>query len=104
METNFIRMVDCELDEPLALEMVAEAVGASPHQLLRLARLGLLETIAGEAGQQLVPARCVIRLKRIHRLRRDLGVNYTGADIILDLVERIEQLNRELAELRRRFS
>ena len=103
MKTNFIRLVDCELDELLALETVAEAVGARPNQLQRLARLGLLEVVSGEAGQLLIPPRSVMRLRRIHRLRRDLGVNFTGAHIILDLVERVEGLNRELAELRRRF-
>jgi hypothetical protein len=36
----------------------------------------------------------------MQRLRRDLGVNFTGAAIILELVQRIEQLNRELAEMR----
>ena len=83
--------------------MVAEAVGAQAHQLQRLAHLGLLEIISGEADQLLIPARCVVRLRRMHRLRRDLGVNFAGADIILDLVERVEQLNREVAELRRRY-
>jgi hypothetical protein len=36
----------------------------------------------------------------MHRLRRDLGVNFAGAAVILDLVHRIEELNRELAELK----
>ena len=103
MGTNFIKLVDCDLDQLLTLEMVAEAVDARPGQLQRLARLGVLEIVSGEAGQLLIPARSVMRLRRIHRLRHDLGVNFTGADIILDLVERVEGLSRELAELRRRF-
>jgi hypothetical protein len=37
----------------------------------------------------------------MQRLRRDLGVNFAGAAVILDLVGRIEQLNRELAERQR---
>jgi hypothetical protein len=36
----------------------------------------------------------------MQRLRRDLRVNFTGAAIILDLVGRIEELNRDLAETR----
>jgi hypothetical protein len=38
----------------------------------------------------------------MQRLRRDLRVNFAGASIILDLVGRIEELNRELAEMHRR--
>ena len=30
------------------------------------------------------------RLRRMLRLHRDLGVNFTGAAIIVDLVERLE--------------
>jgi len=39
----------------------------------------------------------------MQRLRRDLRVNFTGAAIILDLVGRIEELNRELAEIHRQL-
>jgi len=45
----------------------------------------------------------VVHLRRMQRLRRDLGVNFAGAAVILDLVGRIEQLNRELAEMHRRL-
>ena len=31
---------------------------------------------------------------------RDLGVNFTGAAIIVDLIERLEHLDAELARLR----
>ncbi|HEX8652827.1 MAG TPA: chaperone modulator CbpM [Pyrinomonadaceae bacterium] len=99
----FIRVVDCELDEPLTVEMVADAVGARPLLLERLIRRGLLDTINEESGVPLLPARSIIRLRRMRRLRRDLGVNFAGASIILDLVERIDQLNRELAGMRHRF-
>jgi hypothetical protein len=37
------------------------------------------------------------------RLRRDLGVNFAGAVVILDLVERIDGLNRELSAMRLRL-
>jgi len=33
---GFIRSVDCELDEPLTLEAIAEAVGARPALLRNL--------------------------------------------------------------------
>ncbi len=99
----FIRVVDCELDEPLTIEMVAEAVGARPLLLERLISRGLLDTIDGESEVPLLPARSIIHLRRMRRLRRDLGVNFAGASIILDLVERIGQLNRELTEMRRGF-
>lgn len=102
MSERFIRMVDCELDEPLTLEAVADAVGTRPPLLARLIRLGVLDQVGDELDEPLLPTRAVISLRRMARLRRDLGVNFAGAAIILELVDRIEGLNHELAELRQR--
>ena len=90
---------DLELDEPLTFDAVAETVGARRSLVVRLVQEGLIETVAGseESNEPLVPRRVVIRLRRMQRLRRDLGVNFAGAAVILDLIGRIEQLNRELA-------
>ena len=100
---RFIRLVDFDLDEPLMPEAVAEAVGAQPGLISRLVRMGLLDTVRDDERDVLLPTSAVIRLRRMQRLRRDLRVNFTGAAIILDLVERITELNRELAEARRVF-
>jgi MerR HTH family regulatory protein len=94
---------DPDLDEPLTFEVLAETVGARRSLLMRLAERGLIDTVESGADEPRVPRRVVIQLRRMQRLRRDLGVNYAGAAVILDLVERIEQLNRELAEMQRRF-
>jgi chaperone modulatory protein CbpM len=94
---------DLDLDEPLTCEVVAETVGARRSLVMRLAEHGLIETVTSDADEPRVPRRAVIQIRRMQRLRRDLGVNYAGAAVILDLVGRIEQLNRELAELHRRL-
>jgi len=90
---------DFEMDEPLTFDVVAQTVGARRSLVVRLAQQGLIETVAGESetDEPRVPRRVVIQLRRMQRLRRDLGVNFAGAAVILDLVGRIEQLNRELA-------
>jgi len=93
---------DPDLDEPLTLDVVAETVGARRSLLMRLADHGLIETVDSGADEPRMPRRVVIQIRRMQRLRRDLGVNYAGAAVILDLVGRIEQLNRELAEMHRR--
>ena len=85
---------DVDADEPLTPERVAEAVGARVTLVVRLARLGVLETFSGAQGETLLPQRAVLRLRRMQRLRRDLGVNFAGASIILDLVEELEVLRR----------
>jgi hypothetical protein len=95
---------DFDLDEPLSCAVVAESTGTRRSLVVRLAQLGLLETIdqSDETGEPTLPRRSVIRVRRMQRLHRDLGVNFAGAAVILDLVERIRRLNRELNELRGR--
>lgn len=95
---------DMDLDEPLTCEVVAEMVGTRRSLVMRLAERGLIDTVSGDADEPRLPRRVVIQLRRMQRLRRDLGVNFAGAAVILDLVGRIEQLNRELADLQRRIS
>jgi hypothetical protein len=43
-----------------------------------------------------------LRVRRFVRLQRDLGVNFEGAAVIVDLLDRIEALEHELAAFRRR--
>lgn len=97
---------DFDLDEPLTFDAVAETCGARRSLVVRLAQQGLIETVAGDAdgSEPLLPRRVVLRLRRMQRLRRDLGVNFAGAAVILDLVSRIDQLNRELSSMKGRFN
>ena len=90
---------DFDMDELLTFDVVAEIVGARRSLVVRLAQQGLIETLEGRTEPQ-VPRRAIVKLRRMQRLHRDLGVNFTGAAIILDLVGRIEQLNRQLREMR----
>jgi hypothetical protein len=96
-------LTDLDLDEPLTFDVVAETIGARRSLVARLAHQGLIETLESETGEPLLPRRAVIQLRRMQRLRRDLGVNFTGAAIILDLVGRVKELNQELAEIHGRF-
>jgi hypothetical protein len=97
-------MIDFDLDEPLSCETIAEIVGARSSLVIRLARQGLLETICAAGGEPMLPRRTIIQLRRMQRLRRDLGVNFTGAAVILELISRIERQNRQLQGMRDTFS
>ena len=97
-----MRPNDFNLDEVLTFDAVAKTVGAKRSLVVRLAKQGLLETVESETNELLMPRHAIMQLRRMQRLRRDLGVNFAGAAVILDLVGRIEQLNRELADMHRR--
>jgi hypothetical protein len=101
-ERRFMRLTDFDMDDVVTCDIVAETVGARRSLVVRLARQGLIETLESKSGEPLLPRRAIFQLRRMQRLHRDLGVNFTGAAVILDMASRIEQLNRELAEMRRR--
>ncbi len=94
---------DLDLDEPLTCDVVAELVGTRRSLVLQLAQHGLIDSVDADTAEPMVPRRVVVQLRRMQRLRRDLGVNFAGAAIIIDLVGRIEQLNCERAEMHRRM-
>jgi DNA-binding transcriptional MerR regulator len=82
----------------LTADELAAAAGISARMLARLVRLGLLEPLAPDARE--FGADAAARLRRMLRLRRDLGVNFMGAAVIVDLLDRLECLESELARLR----
>jgi len=84
----------------LSGEELAAAAGISPTRLGHLARLGFVEPIAPETER--FTAATAARLRRTLRLHGDLGVNLMGAAIIVDLLERLERLEDELARQRHR--
>jgi DNA-binding transcriptional MerR regulator len=82
----------------LSLHEFAVATGISPTRLARLVRLGLLEPEPGAPGR--FSAATAARLRRMLRLRADLGVNLAGAAIIVDLMEALDRLDAELTRWR----
>jgi hypothetical protein len=82
----------------LTVEQLAAAAGLTPRRLARLVRLGLIEPTA--PGTADFPAEAAARLRRMCRLHADLGVGLIGAAIIVDLVDRLDQLEAELARAR----
>lgn len=77
----------------LTLEQVAAAAGVDAYMVDRLVSLGLLATAPGSAT---LPATQVARAARIVRLRAGLGLNYTAVGVVLDLLDRITELEQAL--------
>lgn len=74
-----------------------ESLGVHPEILELLAEFGVVELRQGH-----IPADHAARAEKIMSLRRNLGVNLPGAAIILELLERIEELQDQIEHLKRR--
>ena len=88
--------------ERLTLEAAAARVGLHPVLVERFVEFGLVEPAERTGATMRFDAGCLARLVAISRLRTDLGVNLHGVAVILDLVDRLAALERELAWLRER--
>ena len=88
--------------EQLTLEGLAACAGVHPTLIQHFVEYGLLEPSARTGTQWLFDTACIARLRMIERLRRDLGANLAGIAVILDLLDRLTALQREVEQWRRR--
>ena len=88
--------------ERLTLETVAARAGLHPVLVERFVEFGLVEPAERTGAELRFDTACLPRLVAISRLRTDLGVNLHGVAVILDLVDRLAALERELTRLRER--
>ena len=88
--------------EPLTLEGLAACTGVHPRRIEDFVEYGLLEPSVRRGTQWLFDTACIARLRMIERLRRDLGANLAGIAVILDLLDRLTALQREVEQWRRR--
>jgi len=87
-------------DEPVYLISVAARMcGLHPQTLRLYERLGLIQPHRVGNSRRLYSEADIARLRRIQRLTQQMGVNLAGVEIILRLLDRIEQMNREMSEL-----
>jgi hypothetical protein len=80
----------------LSVEAIARDAGVHPELVRRLVALGFLDASPGNGR---VRADAAGQLARAVRLRRDLGLNYAGALLAGELLDRIELLERRLRAL-----
>jgi hypothetical protein len=74
------------------VDALAREAGVHPELVRRLVALGLLDPPYGRR----FPRDAAPRIARAVRLRSDLGLNYAGALLAGELLDRIEQLEQRL--------
>ena len=80
------------------ISAVAEMYGIHPQTLRLYEREGLLKPSRTEGNTRLYTAEDLERLELVLSLARDLGVNISGIAIILQMRERMEEMQRQMAE------
>ena len=91
---------DTEFSSRYTLTEVAYRAGLHPELIDRFIRLGLIE-FSGRTddGELLFDSEVIPIIRRILRLRNELGVNYAGVGVILELMSRLDALEARIREL-----
>lgn len=80
------------------ISAVAEMYGIHPQTLRLYEREGLLKPSRTEGNTRLYTEEDLKRLEFILSLARDLGVNIAGIAIILQMRERMEEMNQHMQD------
>src|SRR6266851_1942570 len=80
------------------ISVVAEEYGVHPQTLRLYEREGLIKPSRSAKGTRYYTEEDVERLELILNLTRDLGVNLAGVEIILNMREKMEQMQAEINE------
>ncbi len=84
-------------DEPIfVISVAARLVEMHPQTLRYYERAGLLKPTRSSGKIRLYSQREIDRLRKIARLTNELGVNLAGVEIIIDLTDRLEQLQEQM--------
>ena len=91
---------DTEFSNYYTLSEVAYRAGLHPELIDRFISLGLIEfTDRSDDGELLFDSGVIPLIWRILRLRNELGVNYAGVGVVLELMSRLEAMEARIREL-----
>ena len=87
-------------DEPIfVISVAARLVEMHPQTLRYYERAGLLKPTRSSGKIRLYSQREIERLRKIARLTNELGVNLAGVEVIIDLTERLDSMQKEMGEI-----
>ena len=88
-------------DQPCyVISVAAKIVGMHAQTLRYYERAGLLKPSRSQGRIRLYSVADINRLRQIQRLINDLGVNLAGAEVIMRMNQRIQEMGEEVERLR----
>ncbi|MBI2856738.1 MAG: MerR family transcriptional regulator [Chloroflexi bacterium] len=82
------------------ISIAARMVGVHTHTLRYYERVGLLQPARSESNLRLYSDADIRRLRRIRTLMDNMGINLAGVEVILDLVDKMEQMQQQVEALK----
>jgi chaperone modulatory protein CbpM len=83
----------------LNLEAVARSSGVHPDVIMRFVDLDLIRPLGDASGGPWFSPRAPELVARVMRLHSELSLNYAAIPLVLDLLVRVDSLERRLVEI-----
>lgn len=80
------------------ISIASEILEVHPQTLRQFEREGLVKPSRSQGNVRLYSEDDIERVRMILRLRRELGVNLAGIEVILGMREKMEEMQREILE------
>lgn len=77
-----------------------QSTGVCPYRLSELVEMGWVDAVRISSDDYHFPEREILRVQKLMRICRDFELSTIGGTIIVDLLERIEDMEKEIAQLR----
>jgi len=88
----------------ISLDELAGLTGVNRDLICHFIKLGILIPVAETPDTEILfRYNDILLLKKIVRLKTQLGLNYNGVGIVMELLEKINRLETELKQLRGLF-
>lgn len=85
------------------ISVAARILGMQTHTLRYYEKIGIIEPFRSRGNIRLYSEGDIVLLRRVKTLVDEMGVNLAGVEIILRMLRQINELNREVEELRERL-
>ena len=96
-------MAQRDPNEPVyMIGIAAQLTGLHPQTVRLYERMGLVRPRRVSNKNRLYCEADIQRLLQIRRFTQEMGVNLAGVEVILDLLERMERMQIEMDDLRRK--
>jgi|SRR5262245_1097459 DNA-binding transcriptional MerR regulator len=83
----------------LPIDEVARLTDIQPDLVVRFVDWGLIDPVETNP-EPCFEVSVVLRIRRILRIHHDLGVNWAGIGVVMDLLAKIDDLEQEIARLK----
>jgi chaperone modulatory protein CbpM len=98
-EQTILNGIIVEDTTEFSLGELSRACGRPAEWILALVEEGVIEPVGADQTQWRFRGYCLQRVRIVHRLQSDLGLNLAGAALAVELLEEVEELRHRIAVL-----